>query len=449
MNDPNGLMQWQGRYHLFYQHNPFEPVWGYMHWGHAVSRDLVRWQDLPIALSPSPGSPREDGCWTGCAVVNQGQPTLVYTEVQGGKEMVFLATSPDDLRTWEKDPRSPVAIAPPPGLELSAFRDPYVWREGEAWRLAIGSGVKDESGIALLYQSPDLRTWEYLGPLLAHQPVDYGTVWECPNFFSLGEKHVLIVSAMPLWKAVYFTGSYADRSFIPERQGVVDFGERFYAPQVFIDEDQRRILFGWLWEQRNESAQRAAGWAGVMSLPRQLTLGADGALRAMPVPEIENLRATQARFTDIALAPGADHLLPTRGNCLELLAEFAPTQERCGVKVCSSPDQAEETLVGYDYRSQQLFLDRQLSSLSPDVQQGVLQARLQLEKAENLRLHVFLDRSVIEVFANERCSLAARIYPSRPDSLGIRLFSTRAGAHLVSLDVWQMQPIWPVGPHSS
>jgi beta-fructofuranosidase len=446
MNDPNGLIQWQGQYHLFYQHNPFEPVWGFMHWGHAASPDLVHWRDLPIALSPQPGSPRQDGCWSGCAIEDQGNPTLVYTEVRDKKEWVYLATTPDGMLTWEKDPRNPVNVAPPPGMALTAFRDPYVRRAEDAWQMVIGSGIQDGTGIALRYRSEDLLDWAYLGPLLSDQPAEYGTVWECPNFFPLDGKHVLVVSAMPLWKAVYFTGNFTDGKFIPERRGILDYGERFYAPQIFADERQRSILFGWLWEERSESAQRAAGWAGVMSLPRQLFLGPAGELCAKPLPEIESLRAGAAHFTEISLPTGANHLLPVAGNCLELNAEFKTGPGACGLKLSCSPGMEEQTLLGYDTQTQQLFLDRQASSLSPEVEKGVIQAPLALVEEEDLRLHVFLDRSVIEVFANDRCCLAARIYPTRSDSLQIRLFSSQGIAHLTNLDAWQIQPVWPAQP---
>jgi len=122
MNDPNGLIQWRGQYHLFYQHNPGCPCWGTMHWGHAVSENLVHWTDLPIALAPTPGGPDADGCWSGCAVDNDGIPTLIYTGVFPQRQCI--ATSTDDLLTWEKHAGNPVIAAPPEGLDVTGFRDP-------------------------------------------------------------------------------------------------------------------------------------------------------------------------------------------------------------------------------------------------------------------------------------------------------------------------------------
>ena len=114
MNDPNGLIRWAGRYHLFYQHNPNAPVWGHIHWGHAVSDDLMHWRDLPLALAPTPGSYDADGCWSGCTVDDGGTPTLVYTARRGRRESICLARGGPDLVDWTKTPDNPVIPGPPP-----------------------------------------------------------------------------------------------------------------------------------------------------------------------------------------------------------------------------------------------------------------------------------------------------------------------------------------------
>jgi beta-fructofuranosidase len=172
MNDPNGLIQWRGQYHLFYQHNPYGPNHANMHWGHAVSDDLVGWTELPVALAPQPGGPDAGGCWSGCAVDNHGVPTFVYTGVH--PQTVCLATpspatSGDDTLTWQQHPANPVIAGPPAafaGPSQGDFRDPYVWRAGDQWHMVIGSKVAGEGGVVLRYRSDDLVTWEYLGVLL-------------------------------------------------------------------------------------------------------------------------------------------------------------------------------------------------------------------------------------------------------------------------------------------
>ena len=154
MNDPNGFIHWQGRYHLFYQYNPTASHWGNIHWGHAVSDDLVHWRDLPIALTPTAGGPDKDGCWSGVMVDHAGTPTLLYTGVF--PEAQCLATGSEDLITWEKHPANPVLAGPPDHLNVLGFRDPCVWQTNGIWYMTIGTGLRDVGGAVLLYRSTDL-----------------------------------------------------------------------------------------------------------------------------------------------------------------------------------------------------------------------------------------------------------------------------------------------------
>ncbi|MBZ0300671.1 MAG: glycoside hydrolase family 32 protein, partial [Anaerolineae bacterium] len=170
MNDPNGVIQWQGQYHLFYQYNPDGPVHANMHWGHAVSDDLIHWSDLPVALAPTPGGPDAAGCFSGSAIDHNGVPTFVYTGVTGEHyehQVQCLATSADGLLTWQKDARNPViSQVPPEARQTRDFRDPFVWKQGDSWYLLIASRIQDVGGTVFLYQSPDLIHWDYLHPLL-------------------------------------------------------------------------------------------------------------------------------------------------------------------------------------------------------------------------------------------------------------------------------------------
>ncbi|MBN2309561.1 MAG: glycoside hydrolase family 32 protein, partial [Candidatus Hydrogenedentes bacterium] len=177
MNDPNGLIQWKGQYHLFYQHNPGEAVWGNMHWGHAVSADLIHWRHLPIALAPEPDGPDAFGVFSGCAVDNDGIPTLVYTGV-APPETQCIATGSDDLVTWTKYEGNPVIAGPPDEFEVTGFRDPKVWRDGDTWDMVVGSGIEGKGGAVLLYRSPDLINWTYLRPLHIGDADKTGPMWE-------------------------------------------------------------------------------------------------------------------------------------------------------------------------------------------------------------------------------------------------------------------------------
>lgn len=318
MNDPNGPLFWKGKYHLFYQLNPHAAVWGDMHWGHAVSTDMVHWQHRPIALAPTAGGPDSDGCFSGSAVVYNGLPAILYTGVQNAppdqvtlrdgnnklRETQMLAIADgDDILRWNKL-EQPVIATPPPDMQVTGFRDPCPWREDDGWYLGVGSGERGKGGCVLLYRSQDLRTWEYLHPLVwgkpngkqAANPCDSGEMWECPDFFALPmpgsaeKRHVLIYSTEN--RVLWTTGRYDRKAhtYSPEKEGVLDHGAAYYAPKSFQAPDGRRILWGWLRETRPEAEYAAAGWAGCMSYPRVLSLGADGSLQMSPAKEVESLR---------------------------------------------------------------------------------------------------------------------------------------------------------------
>jgi len=443
MNDPNGLSQWDSQYHLFYQYNPLAARGGVIHWGHAVSADLVHWADLPIALSPTPGGPDADGCWSGCIVNNGGVPTMMYTGVRSGAQRPCLATSDDGLLTWRKHPGNPVIAAPPAGVDAVDFRDHCIWQEGESWYQVIGSKIDGVGGAALLYRSRDLIEWEYLHPLCVGDQAETGTIWECPDFLALGDKHVLLISPIPLRKTLYMVGTYADHRFTPERAGVVDAGGHFYAPQSMRDARGRRLIWGWVWEGRDEPAQQAAGWAGVMSLPRVLELLPDGTVGFAPAPELESLRERHWGWRDLQLTPAAANVLAeVHSDTLEISAEFAPGDAAAfGIDVRCSADRGERTRIVYDRARQHLEIDRRQSSASVADQHDSYGGTLALKDGEPLTLRVFVDRSVIEVFANGRLCLTSRVYPSEA-SLGVALFAQGGSVDVRAIDVWNMKSIW-------
>ncbi|HSH77862.1 MAG TPA: glycoside hydrolase family 32 protein [Herpetosiphonaceae bacterium] len=453
LNDPNGLIHWQGQYHLFYQHNPHGAFHATMHWGHAVSEDLVHWRHLPIALAPEPGTPDEDGCWSGCAVDDNGVPTLIYSGNRDGVQRACLATSTDGLLTWQKHHGNPVIPEPPPELHLVAYRDHSVWREDGAWYHLMGAGLEGQGGTALLYRSADLRTWEYLHPLLVgdmHRftPIWTASMWECPDFFALDDRHVLIVSVWDTGQLHYsaaMVGNYHDHHLVPEIEHKLDHGDQhFYAPQSFTDAQGRRIIFGWVHEGRGAQEQLASGWSGVMSLPRVLSLSASGHVCMQPAPELAALRAEHMRCDSISVPAGEVVELPdVSGDTLELLVDMAPGPDgSCGLIVRRAPDEAEQTRITYDGVQHQLIVDRTRSSLDLGVDHNSHAAPLTLEPGEPLRLHIFLDHSVLEIFANERVSITSRIYPTRRDSVGVALVAEGADAQLQALDAWQMHSVW-------
>ncbi len=455
MNDPNGPIWFDGQHHLFYQLNPREAKWGDIHWGHAVSPDLVHWEDRPVALAPDTRGVDEGGCFTGCAFVQEdGTPTIAYTGItpdddapRGRAENQSLAVSHDGMLSWEKIPENPVIVSPPDGLNVVGFRDPCVWREGDTWYMLIGSGFEGETegGTALLYRSTDLIDWEYLHPLLEADltpPLEErGGMWECPDFFPLGEHHMLLISTRGMQR--YISGGWSGEAFLPAAEGWADYAPSFYAAKSFEDPHGRRILWGWLREAREVQAQLAAGWSGVMSLPRVLTMLPDGSLGQEPAEELQRLRGEAVTRADVDLRVGGDVPLDIEGGCVEIEAEAAlKPGARFVISVLTSPEGEERTEVYFDARQERVGIDTTMSSLDPTAESRDTGGPLALRPDEPLQVRVFVDRSVVEVFANGRACVTERVYPSRPDSVGIRVGVRGDGGALRRLSVWEMRSIW-------
>lgn len=460
MNDPNGLIQWRGRMHMFYQYNPHGAYHGTIHWGHAVSDDLVHWEDLPVALAPTPDGHDAEGCWSGCAVDNAGTPTLLYTGVH--PQVVCLATGSDDLTQWTKPGFNPVITGPPPELQDASgghFRDPFVWRSSVAsrWNMLMGCKAEGEGGRVLLYHSDNLVHWEYAGPLLVGdvtqtKPFWTGTMWECPNLLDFGRRQALLISAQAtpndFLYPFYVSGRFTDSGFEVEMQDILVHGgpvDYFYAPQVTRLDDQRYVLWAWLREGRSDQACIEAGWAGAMSLPLIVSMEADGRLCAEPAPELQQLRRDHQHWSDLNLADGADMLLAgAGGDSLEIIATFADlTDGEFGLILRASPDGQEYTRVMVQPAEQRVVIKRDLSSLDTTLDRDLCTAPVPSTSDQRVTLRVFLDRSIVEVFVNGgQSSVVSRIYPTRRDSLGLGLFSRGGAVQLKSLDVWRLESIW-------
>jgi beta-fructofuranosidase len=443
MNDPNGLIQLGSHYHLFYQHNPYSPTWGEMHWGHAVSSDLLHWEDHPIALSPTPGGLDQTGCWSGCAVNFHQIPTLIYTARNGETETVCLATSQDELMTVQKHPRNPAYILPPEGKALSGFRDPFVWKNGLGWSMIIGSGYPGKGGVIFLYKSQDLMRWELKGSLLEWDDLELGDMWECPSLISFGTTYLLIISVMAQGKAVYFMGDFIRDKFIPKKRGILDAGGAYYAPLAFTDEKDRAIIFGWSWERRSVNTQFASGWAGVQALPRQLTLAANGDLRIEPIEEVESIRKEFIEMGRVSVAANQEVVLPISGNCLEISLSIEAPCNKFGIKVLCSPDQSEFTEIGFDPINASIYIDTTKSSQSTETFKERFESLIDLLDEETLMVRIFIDRSILEVFINNRWCMTSRIYPVKKDSQQIVLFSTMEGTLFEDVVGWTIERIWP------
>ncbi|WP_277212676.1 glycoside hydrolase family 32 protein [Isoptericola croceus] len=474
LNDPNGVGQWNGTYHLFYQYNPYSPVHARIHWGHATSTDLVHWDDQPVALVPSDDGADADGCWSGVLVDDDGTPTIVYSGRRGGRELPCVAIGSDDLRTWAPLAENPVIRSAPAGVDITAYRDHCVWREGGRWRQLVGSGIAGRGGTAFLYDSDDLRSWTYVGPLLVgdaavgspEDPDWTGTMWECVDLFDVDGTDALVFSAWDdgvTHHSLYWTGSYVGDTFSPERLGRLDYGGRyFYAPQSFRDEAGRRVMFGWLQEGRPDEATVLAGWSGAMSLPRQVTMADDRTLVQAPVAEVATLRRDGVRTEPGRLTEGSRHAL-TAGDQLDVEIDLvlAPSSTfEVALRVAGEPGDADgertRLVVERDEAGDAVLrLDRERASRDLAVDATAREGAVPVGSDDLVHLRVLVDRSVLEVFANGR-PLTTRVYPTRTDALGVEIAALAGDVTVYRAETWRMADIghgqralWPTASSPS
>jgi sucrose-6-phosphate hydrolase SacC (GH32 family) len=429
--DPNGAIFWKGRYHLFYI---FQDDRGH-NWGHVSSADLLHWRHHPTGLV--------SGMFSGNAFINKdGRPTMCYHQVGQGNAMAVALD--DELNNWEKLASNPITPKTQPGdTHHDKYRswDPYGWLEGDTY-YAIFGGNRPAVAKAAGLGGP----WQYVGDLMARtvEGVSINEDVSCADFFQLGDKRMLLCISHGLG-ARYYLGQWKNEQFYPElheRMSWVD--NAYFAPESLLDSRGRRIMWAWIFDQRRERTRRASGWSGEMSLPRELSLGADGRLRIRPVEELQQLRCNERTVETISLEPGKEVVLDKiAGNAIELSAEIDPQDaKQCGLKVCRSPDGAEQTLVFYDAADRKLKIDVTKASLG-EGPKNIEAGPFQLNSGEMLTLRVFVDRSVVEAFANDRQAAMRRVYPTRPDSVGVSLFCHGSAAKVRRLKAWKMMPSNP------
>jgi len=445
--DPNGAIFWNGRYHLCYI---FQDHRGHC-WGHASSKDLLHWRWHTPALFPAPGDP-DRGIFSGnCFVNKKGEATMLYHGVGAGN---CIATSGEpSLDHWTKLPSNPIIPIPKRGSpEEKLYRswDPHGWLEGDTYYAIFGGNPPT------LFKADRLDNWKFVGKFMAKEVpgVDSFEDVSCPDFFKLGDKHMLLCISHPRG-CRYYLGRWENEEFHPEAHRRMNWpGGTCFAPESLLDDKGRRIMWAWVLDRRPHNEY---GWSGTMTLPRALSLSEDGTLRIEPVEELKQLRTHGRKHRNIKVPDGKPvRLDDVRGDCLELDLTIRPGDaKRFGLKVRCSPAGEEQTVIACDPAARHLQIDVARSSLddvryysfcmkggaNPRVTSQ--EAPFELKKGEPLRLRVLLDRSILEVFANGRQCITQRIYPSREDSLGVALFSEGGSAVVESLEAWKMAPTNP------
>jgi beta-fructofuranosidase len=425
--DVNGAIFWKGRYHLFYI---FQNEKGHC-WGHVSSTDLVHWRHHPTGLV--------GGMFSGnCFVNKDGVPTMCYHDQQRKGNTMAVALD-DELNEWKKlELITPETKEGDPHHGKYRSWDPYGWLEGDTYYAIFGG---ERPAIAKC-QSLEGK-WEYVGDLLAHsvRDVDINEDVSCADLFKIGDKYMLLCISHRLG-CRYYLGQWKNEQFYPEYHEQMSWVDRsYFAPESMLDGKGRRIMWAWIFDGRKNETRKASGWSGTFSLPRVLALGEDGMLRMWPPEELEVLRYNPRKWKFVTVEADSEvPLKDIRGNSIELAMEMiGDGAEQFGVKVCSSPEGEEQTLVFYDAAEKKLKVDTTRSSLG-EGPKSVEAGPFELKPGESLKLRVFVDKSVVEVFANNRQAVMRRIYPTREDSTGVVLFSKGGSIRVPTLQAWDMMP---------
>ncbi|MFW5950271.1 MAG: glycoside hydrolase family 32 protein [archaeon] len=459
VHDPNGASYWNGRYHLFYQFRPpgldeSVPWERAMHWGHAVSEDLVHWQDLPIALAPETGP--EYSCYSGQALVEHDRVVLMYHGPGAGN---CIAISDDPLLiNFEKHTENPV-VPLTDDDEYTVF-DPDIWAEDGTYYSLSGTqrGERFGDGVptAHLFRSEDLLDWEYTGPFLeTGEFTAPGEDAAVPNFVEFDERDLLLCFSHHRGPH-YYLGVY-DRetgAFEPERHGRMTHGPAthsdgigglglgtLHAPSVLSGPEGRQIAFFNVIDGKPQE-----GWSQIVALPRVLEVDERGRLTVEAPSELETLRNDSTTVSPRSISNEEIVVAPDAGRAIEIEATLDPdTASVVGLSVLRSNDSTESTTISYYERSDTLELDTTRSTTRTDVPtRPGEQAPLALDAKEPLRVRVYVDRSVVEAFANGRRCLTARVYPEMT-STGLSVFARRGIAELKSLTVHDLAAIWSDG----
>ena len=467
LNDPNGLCFWQGNWHLFYQAYPPEDT--RQHWGHTVSKDLIHWEDLPLAIYPDP----ERACFSGSALVDGDQVIAFYHGTEVGS-MAAISSDPL-LLNWEKvTGKAVIPEVDPTGFPLPySVYDPCIWKRDSVYYALLAGRVNEGPGnkpvpTAYLFRSLDLANWQYMHEFVEDDRFTLiGDDYACPYFWPIGDRHIL-----PFYSHMsggqYLLGDYdTDRNkFVTTNHGNFNFGPSgpsgVHAPSAAPDGKGGVIIIF-----NMNPGMATQGWNQIMTLPRRLSLISEDEIGIEPAGDIESLRYNHKEVKSMTLLANKEITLKTiKGNAMEIYAEIDPKEaSMIELNVLKSPNKEEYTTIsilpergyrsGRDYwptpgerRSQGpnpclVSLQTTHSSILPNARARAPEtAPVQLDRDEPIMLRIFIDKSVVEVFINGKQCVAARVYPGRDDSTGVSIRSQGSSSELLRLDAWQMKNIY-------
>ena len=451
INDPNGLIFYNGYFHLFYQYYPHQAEWGNMHWGHAVSKDAISWRHLPIALLPQIKDQFFGGSFSGSAIEKDQQLTLIYThhfedprnkikfKTSDFIENQELAISDDGINFIRRD--KPVLYGANRPKEASKdFRDPKVWLDKDhKYKMILGSSYEQQLAV-LIYSSEDLISWSFEGPLYIEKNVQ-GRCIECPDLFPLGDKYVLFASIIENIAGVekhitrYHIGEYADNRFISQHCAIIDFGPSFYAIQTF-EYDNKRLGIAWLDSWQDNKKSTAKEFAGVMSLPFDLQLRGNK-LQLKPLPQLKKLRKSPMLEFNLASSDYYHEVSPDSAFELKLSAKL-PTQQK----------QDNFINLRLETDTEHEFINIKLNLLTGKIQLEISEHDRRINYCHDLEtidgfldLHLFFDRSALEIFvADYTLRGSFRFYWQQPFKV-VKL-TNHAKLDRITCEIYNLKSIW-------
>jgi beta-fructofuranosidase len=485
--DPNGAFYYKGKYHLMYLYNKSGSGFS---WGHVSSTDLFHWRHYPDAIFPGSG---DDGCFSGGAFVDDdGSAVLSYWMLWGAKGIGLAKSTDPEFSIWKKSESNPVIKSTEWGITDTVDRsgkhmiygsaDPSnIWKQDGRYYMLTGNllvlrkygsrgtglPANPENGPALppdsvnyqgdrlsLFSSIDLKSWIYEQEFYKSDRMWTGKNEDnmCPAFFPLatgpeggkpsGKYLLLFISHNR--GCQYYTGDYKSNAFFPETHGRMTWNDNaYFAPEALKDNKGRVLMWSWIFDDRPDSVIDKYGWTGTYGLPRSLWLGSDGKLRMAPAAEVNELRMKKKELKDLKISERAEKKVDIDGKALqEIKITFQPGKAtKYGVKVCMSDDGREETLIYYDAADKMLKFDTRKSGLSFG-RKIIEEAPLELKSGEPLILNIFIDKSIIEVFANDKQAIARMVYPTL-NGKGISLFCEGGDVRVPILKAWELVPSNP------
>ena len=450
-NETHGLTYYRGTYHVFNQKNGANLFLGQINWGHFTSPDLISWTEQKPVLTPEPGYD-QIGIWSGCIINDdQGKPMIFYSA--GGRYgMNVSAANPADnsLKTWHKYAGNPVIKANPEEFTRDDFHDPIVWKDNGTWYMGVGFGLREkglEAGTILLYKSADLKKWEYIHPLFTGDPAkdDSGVFWEMPLFWKINGKYILLVNKVPVRgkpaAALYWTGNFINEKFVPDdpQPKRLEVINRLLSPSVSLDAEGNTTAIAIIPDETSARETYARGWTHLYSIPRTWTLE-DGKLLQRPHPALTKLRGNKVEIPGRQIDSTSNLVISRGKQQLEINLELLPGDARqFGLIIGKNADGSEQTRIYFDTEKELLVVDQTKSSLRKFVPLQVRSGKYSVTREKPLKLHLFIDGSVVEGFINDQDAFTTRLFPSQMNSDQVEIYARGGTVKLTRLTTWELK----------